>query len=66
MKINKINIEVSRLANKQYYLREYMYSFAKEHNLQGEFGRDFITLSDMSEGLCKVLDDKKIKYRRFI
>lgn len=66
MKVNRINVEINTLANKHRpYLYAEMFNLAKEHKIQGEFGRDFITLSDMPEGLCKVLDDKKIKYKIF-
>ena len=66
MKIDKINVEISNLSNKNnYYLYERMFSFAKEHKIQGEFGRDYITLRNMPESLLKFLEQWKIKFKRF-
>lgn len=63
MKINRI--EISTLANKhRTYLYNEMFSLAKEHQIQGEFGNDFISLKSMPENLLKVLEDLKIKFRR--
>lgn len=66
MKVNRINIEISTLANKHKpYLYNEMFSLAKEHQVQGEFGNDFISLKSMPESLLKVLDKLDIKYRKF-
>lgn len=65
MKINRINVEISRLANKHRpYLYNEMFNLAKEHQIQGEFGNDFISLKLMPENLLKVLEDLKIKFRK--
>ena len=65
MKVNRINVEISRLANKHRpYLYNEMFSLAKEHQIQGEFGNDFISLRSMPENLLKVLEDLKIKFRK--
>ena len=66
MRVNRINIEISTLANKHKpYLYNEMFSLAKEHQVQGEFGNDFINLNSMPESLLKVLDKLDIKYRKF-
>lgn len=66
MRVNRINIEISTLANKHKpYLYNEMFSLAKEHQVQGEFGNDFISLKSMPESLLKVLDKLDIKYRKF-
>ena len=65
MKVNRINVEISTLANKNRpYLYNEMFSLAKEHQIQGEFGNDFISLKSMPENLLKVLEDLKIKFRK--
>ena len=65
MKVNRINVEISRLANKhRTYLYNEMFDLAKQHQIQGQFGNDFITLNSMPENLLKVLEDLKIKFRR--
>jgi dimeric dUTPase (all-alpha-NTP-PPase superfamily) len=65
MKVNRINVEISMLANKhRTYLYNEMFDSAKEHQIQGEFGNDFISLKSMPEGLLKVLEDLKIKFRK--
>ena len=65
MRVNRINIEISTLANKHKpYLYNEMFSLAKEHQVQGEFGNDFISLKSMPESLLKVLDKLDIKYRK--
>lgn len=65
MKVNKINVEISILANKHRpYLYAEMFNLAKEHKIQGEFGRYFISLRSMPENLLKVLEDLKIKFRK--
>lgn len=65
MKINRINVEISRLANKhRTYLYNEMFSLAKEHQIQGTFGNDYITLSSMPENLLKKLNELDIKYRK--
>ena len=64
-KINRINVEISSFANKHRpYLYNEMFSLAKEHQIQGTFGNDYITLSSMPENLLKVLEDLKIKFRK--
>jgi hypothetical protein len=64
-KINRINVEISRLANKNRpYLYNEMFSLAKEHQIQGTFGNDYINLNSMPENLLKVLEDLKIKFRK--
>ena len=66
MKINRINVEISRLANKDKpYLYNHMMTLAREHKFGGTFGNDYITLNGMPEGLLKVLEDWKIKFRKF-
>jgi len=66
MRVNRINIEISTLANKHKpYLYNEMFALAKEHQVQGEFGNDFISLNSMPESLLKVLDKLDIKYRKF-
>lgn len=65
MKIQRINIEISTLANKhRTYLYNEMFDLAKQHQIQGTFGNDYITLSSMPENLLKVLEDLKIKFRK--
>ena len=67
MKINRI--EISTLANREhYYLREQMYSLAREHNCfyNSEFGKDYITLEKPPEKVCQYLDNWKIKFKRFL
>lgn len=65
MKVNRINVEISRLANKHRpYLYNEMFSLAKEHQIQGTFGNDYINLNSMPESLLKVLEELKIKFRR--
>jgi hypothetical protein len=62
--INRINIEISTLANKDKpYLSYQMFNLAKEHQFGGQFGRDYITLQGMPETLLKLLNDWKIKFR---
>ena len=64
-KINRINIEISTLANKHRpYLYAEMFNLAKEHKIQGEFGNYFISLKSMPESLLKVLKDLNIKFRK--
>ena len=41
-----------------------MFSLAKEHQVQGAFGNDYINLNSMPENLLKVLDKLDIKYRK--
>ena len=66
MKVNRINVEISRLANKhRTYLYNEMFDLAKQHQIQGQFGNDYITLNSMPENLLKVLEDLKIKFRRY-
>lgn len=66
MKVNRINVEISTLANKDKpYLSYQMFNLAKEHQIQGTFGNDYITLSSMPETLLKLLNDWKIKFRRY-
>lgn len=65
MKVNRINIEINTYANKhRTYLFNEMFALAKEHQIQGTFGNDYITLSSMPENLLKVLEELKIKFRR--
>ena len=65
MKINRINIEISTLANKDKpYLYNQMMSLSREHNFGGTFGNDYITLNGMPESLLKLLNEWKIKFRR--
>lgn len=64
MKVNRINVEISTLANKhRTYLYNEMFNLAKEHQIQGEFGNDFISLKSMPKNLLKVLKDLGIKFR---
>lgn len=67
MKVNRINVEISTLANKHYYLREQMYSLTREHNCfyGSEFGKDYISINNAPEGLLKVLEGLKIKFKNF-
>lgn len=63
MKIERINVLISTHANKHRpYLYNEMFSLAKEHQVQGRFGNDYIELSSMPKGLTKVLEDLKIKF----
>lgn len=63
--INRVNIEISKLANKERpYLHYEMFNLAKEHQFGGTFGNDFITLNGMPESLLKVLEELKINFRR--
>jgi len=65
MKVNRINVEISTLANKHRpYLYNEMFSLAKEHQIQGTFGNDYINLNLMPESLLKVLNDLNIKFRK--
>lgn len=65
MRVNRINIEISTLVNKHRpYLYNEMFSLAKEHQVQGAFGNDYINLNSMPENLLKVLDKLDIKYRK--
>lgn len=65
MKVNRINVSISSLANKhRTYLYNEMFALAKEHQFGGSFGRDYIELTSMPENLTKVLDELKIKYKR--
>ena len=67
MNVSKIStVEISVLANKQKtYLREHVFSLAKEHKVRGEFGEYFIDLHNPSEELIKSLKDAKIKFDVF-
>lgn len=65
MRVNRINVEISTHANKHKpYLYNEMFSLAKEHQVQGAFGNDYINLNSMPENLLKVLDKLDIKYRK--
>jgi hypothetical protein len=65
VKINRINIEVSRLANKErVYLYNEMMTFARENKLGGTFGNDYINLSGVPENLTKKLEELEIKFMR--
>lgn len=66
MKINRI--EISTLANREhYYLREQMYSLAREHNCfyNSEFGKDYITLENPPETIMEKLKKLKIKFKGY-
>lgn len=66
MKVNRINIEINTHANKhRTYLYNEMFALAKEHQLQGTFGNDYITLSSMPEFLLKKLEELQIKFKRY-
>ena len=66
MKVNRINVEISTLANKhRTYLYNEMFDLAKKNQIQGTFGNDYITLNSMPENLLKVLEDLKIKFRKY-
>jgi hypothetical protein len=63
MRVERINVLINTHANKHNpYLYNEMFSLAKEHQIQGTFGNDYITLSSMPKGLTKVLEDLKIKF----
>ena len=65
MKVNRINIEVSRYANKErVYLYNEMMTFARENKLGGTFGNDYINLSGVPENLTKELEELEIKFKR--
>lgn len=64
-KINRINIEICNYANKHKpYLYNEMFSFAKEHQISGVFGNDYINLSGVPENLIKKLEELEIKFMR--
>ena len=67
MNVSKIStVEISVLANKQKtYLREHVFSLAKEYKVQGEFGEYFIDLHNPPEKLIKSLKDAQIKFDIF-
>lgn len=65
MRVNRIVLLISTHANKhRTYLYNEMFSLAKEHQISGRFGNDYIELSGVPENLTKILDDLKIKFTR--
>lgn len=68
MKINRIDIEINRHANKnRTYLYNEIFSLSREHNCfyGSEFGKDFITINNVPQILLKKLEELKIKFRRY-
>jgi hypothetical protein len=66
MKVGKVTLEVNTLANKSRpYLYNEMFALAKEHKVQGEFGKYFIDLYNPPKELIKSLEDAKIKFDIF-
>lgn len=64
MKVQRVNIIINRNVNKDLYLYNKVYDFAKQNKVGGEFGRDYITLRSVPENLLKILDDLKVKFER--
>lgn len=65
MKVNKIDVLVSTHANKQRtYLYNELFSLAKEHQVNGRFGNDYIELPDVPEPMISILDKLKIVYSK--
>ena len=63
MKVEQINVLISTHANKNTpCLHHQMFALAKENKIQGEYGNDYITFSDVPKGLIKVLRDLKVKF----
>ena len=63
-RINRINVEISTLANKhRTYLYNEMFSFAKEHQISGRFGNDYIDLEGVPVPLLKFLEKLQIKFK---
>lgn len=66
MNVGKVTLEVGTLANKNKpYLYNEMFALAKEHKVQGEFGKYFIDLYNPPKELIKSLEDAKIKFDIF-
>jgi hypothetical protein len=66
MNVGKVTLEVSTLANENKpYLYNEMFALAKEHKVQGEFGKYFIDLYNPPKELIKSSKDAKIKFDTF-
>lgn len=66
MKVQRVNVIINRNVNKDLYLYNKVYDFAKQNKVGGEFGRDYITLRGIPEPLLKVLDDLKVKFDKIV
>lgn len=65
MKINRVNVEISRLANKERtYLYNELMDLSRKYKLGGEFGNYFINLKGLTEDAVKELKDKGITFMR--
>lgn len=65
MKINRVSVEISVLANKgRTYLYNEMNDLTKKYHFGGTFGRDYIELKDMPEEALKELKETGIKFMR--
>ena len=67
MRVDKINVLIKtydKVNKGREYLYEEVFGFAKEHNLQGCFGRDYFELSGLSDSLVKVLEETKIRFEK--
>lgn len=65
MKVNRIDVLVSTHANKQRtYLYNELFGLAKEHQVSGRFGNDYIELSSVPEPMISILDKLKIVYNK--
>ena len=65
MKVNKINVLIKTYnkVNKECaYLYEEAFSFAKKHNLQGCFGKDYFEINGLNEKMVKELKSTGIKF----
>ena len=62
MKIQRIDLSISRLKNKhKTYLYNELFDFAKKHQLSGRFGNDYIELSGVPKNLIEELHKLNIK-----
>lgn len=62
--INRVNIEINTHWNKhRTYLYNEMFSFAKEHQISGRFGNDYIDLEGVPVPLLKFLEKLQIKFK---
>ena len=62
MNVQRVNVIINRNVNKDLYLYNKVYDFAKQNKVGGEFGRDYITLRGIPEDLLELLDKLNIKY----
>ena len=64
MKINRINVEINTHLNKhRTYLYNEMFDLAKEHQISGRFGNDYINLEGLPVPLLKFLEKLQIKFK---